>query len=308
MSQVAWENKSSEINSINNILNTNISNTLNYHTDSVNQIILLQDERIASCSEDKSIIIYNKEDYSIQLQINLDGYIYNIIQGNNGYIFASIAGGIISIIKLTSLNSYEIIQNFKPHNKRVNKIIELKDGRYVSCSSDKTIKIWTFNNNELILDNTLNQNNEISSIIEFKENEITSIPEGNSSIIFWNINELKVISQINQIECNYGVNNIKKLLNDIIIVGGKKFIYLINNYELINKIEINSECYSICYLNDGSILTGDKKGYIKKWNLNNYELKLIEENKVHDNSILVISQLKDGLLLSGSEDTKINIY
>ena len=104
------------------------------------------------------------------------------------------------------------------------------------------------------------------------------------------------------------MNNIKKLLNDIIIVGGKKFIYLINNYELINKIEINSECYSICYLNDGSILTGDKKGYIKKWNLNNYELKLIEENKVHDNSILVISQLKDGLLLSGSEDTKINIY
>ena len=71
-----------------------------------------------------------------------------------------------------------------------------------------------------------------------------------------------------------------------------------------------NKVYNLNYLwyNNCSILTGDKKGYIKKWNLNNYELKLIEENKVHDNSILVISQLKDGLLLSGSEDTKINIY
>ena len=291
-----------------NILNTNISNTLNYHTDFVNQIILLQDGRIASCSNDYSIIIYNKEDYSIQLQIqNLDNSVYNIIQGNNGYIFASIGYGTITIIKLTSLTSYQIIQNFKPHNRDDNKIIELKDGRYVSCSDDKTIKIWKFNNNELILDKTLNQDNYISSIIELKENEIISIPDGNSSIIFWNINELKIISQINQIECNYGWNNIKKLLNNIIIVGGKKFIYLINNYNLINKIEINSECYSICYVNDGSILTGHENGYIKQWDLNNNELKLIGEKKVHDYTIRVISQLKNDSILSGCFK-KINIY
>ena len=73
------------------------------------------------------------------------------------------------------------------------------------------------------------------------------------------------------------MNKIKKLLNDIIIVGGKKFIYLINNYNLINKIEINSECYSVCYLYDGSILTEHGNGYIKQWDLNNNELKLIGE-------------------------------
>ena len=61
--------------------------------------------------------------------------------------------------------------------------------------------------------------------MELKENEIISTPYGNSSIIFWNINELKIISQINQIEC-YCWNIISKLLNDIIIVGGTKFIYL----------------------------------------------------------------------------------
>ena len=99
--------------------------------------------------------------------------------------------------------------------------------------------------------------------MELKENEIISTPNGNSSIIFWNINELKIISQINQIECTGCWNIISKLLNDIIIIGGKKYIYLINNYNLINKIEINSDCYSVCYLYDGSILTGHKNGYIK---------------------------------------------
>ena len=292
-----------------NILNNKISNTLNHHTNYINQIILLQDGRFASSSSDNSIIIYNKENYSIQLQIqNLISCVYNIFQSNNGYIFALISNGTISIFKLISLNSYQNIQNIKAHNYSVRKIIELKNGRYISCSFDKTIKIWKFNNNELLLDKIINQDNEISNIIEIEENEIISIPNGNSSIIFWNINQLKIISQINQIECTYCWNNLIKLLNKIIIVGGIKFIYLINNHNLIKKIEINSECYSICFLNDGSILTGHKNGYIKQWNLNNNELILSGEKKVHNKEIRVISQIKIDLILSGSNDEKINIY
>ena len=99
-----------------------------------------------------------------------------------------------------------------------------------------------------------------------------------------------------------------KIFNDIIIVGGREYIYLINNYNLINKIEINSDCYSICYLYDGSILTGHKNGYIKQWDLNNSKLKLIEEKKLHNDRIRVISQLKNDLIVSGSNDKKINIY
>ena len=50
-------------------------------------------------------------------------------------------------IKLTFLNSYQNIQNFKAHNGDVNEIFELKDGRYINCSDDKKIKIWNINNN-----------------------------------------------------------------------------------------------------------------------------------------------------------------
>ena len=240
-----------------NILNSNISNAFNFHSDYINQIILLKDGRIASSSNDKSIIIYNKINYSIQLQIkNLDDCVYNIIQGSNDNIYASIGNGTISIFKLTSLTTYEKIQTFKIHNDKVRKIIELKDGRFASCSKDKTIQIWEFNNNELIIYHIFNQDNSISCILESNENEIISTPEGNGSINFWNINESLIISKISKIECNWSWNNLKKSLNDIIIVAGIKYIYLINNYELINKIEINYDCYSVCCLNNVNILTG----------------------------------------------------
>ena len=73
------------------------------------------------------------------------------------------------------------------------------------------------------------------------------------------------------------------------------------------KYLINSDYYIVFYLYDGSILTGHENGYIKQWDLNNNELKLIGEKKVHDGEIRVISQLKNDLILSGSYQ-KINIY
>ena len=45
----------------------------------------------------------------------------------------------ISIFKLIPLNIYQNIQNIQVYNDFVKKIIEIKDGRYVSYLYDKTI-------------------------------------------------------------------------------------------------------------------------------------------------------------------------
>ena len=235
------------------------------------------------------------------------------MQGSNDYIFASLYSGNISFFKLNTNNSHPNIQNINAHKDKVRKIIELKDGRYVSCSGDKTIKIWKFINNELISDKIIYDNNIInsfSSIEEVNENEIISTPiNENGSIIFWNINEGKIISQINGIACVFCWNLLKKISNNTFIVGGAREIYLIKDYELIDRIQIELGCdiYSICYLNNGNILTGDKNGFIKYWNFNNHKLKFIKEKKFHDNRIRVISQISDDLILSGSYDKKIKI-
>ena len=288
-------------------------NTLNYHSDVVNQIILLKDGRIASSSNDKSIIIYN-QDFSVQLQIkNFDSEVLNIMQGSNDYIFASLYSGNISFFKLNSKNFFTKILNINAHKDKVRKIIELKDGRYVSCSGDNTIKIWKFINNNLITDKIIYDNNiinSLSSIEEVNDNEIISTPiNENGSIIFWNINEGKIISQINDIACVFCWNLLKKISNNTFIVGGAREIYLIKDYKLIDRIqiELQREIYSICYLNNGNILTGHFNGYIKYWNFNNNKLKYIDEKKFHQTSIRVISQINDNSILTGSDDITINL-
>ena len=94
------------------------------------------------------------------------------------------------------------------------------------------------------------------------------------------------------------------------MVGGKKYSYLFSivNYNLTSKIEIDSQCYSICCLSDGTILTGHENGYIKQYNFINNELKLIAQKKHHNGIIRVIYQLNNDLILSDSDDRTINIY
>ncbi len=294
-----------------NVLKYEFYKPLNYHKDTVNQIILLKDGRIASSSNDKSILIYDKEMKDIQLSINnLKSNVLNIMQSNEGYIFASLDSGSILIFKLLSSNSYQLIQEIKGHNARVTKIIQIKDGRFISCSNDKTIKIWNFLDEELILDKTLNEYKEsgISSIIEFKENEIISTPYKDGSIVFWSLQELKIIEKINNIKCDWDWNVIEKINEDSIIVGGRKSLYLIKNYKLVIDIKIDSYCYCICYLSNGYILTGHKNGNIKEWKLISNKLKFIGEKKVHEKLISVIYEIKNNFLLSGSHDNKINFY
>ena len=71
---------------------------------------------------------------------------------------------------------------------------------------------------------------------------------------------------------------------------------------------MDSNCYSICYLSNGDILTGHKNGNIKEWKLINNELKFIGEKKVHEKLITVIYEIKNNFLLSGSQDKIINIF
>ena len=88
----------------------------------------------------------------------------------------------------------------------------------------------------MILDTTISTD-KVSSIEE-GENEIISTPIlENGSIIFWNINTLEKIAQINGIACVFCWNILKKISNNTFIVGGARNIYLIKDYKLIDNIK-----------------------------------------------------------------------
>ena len=100
---------------------------------------------------------------------------------------------------------------------------------------------------------------------------------------------------------------------DLLLITGENKISIVNvnTYNIINVIEASgSGCiYSACLLNKDIILTGDAKGRIIQWKIENDNLKLISKKEnAHDDEIYTLSKLDNGLILSGSCDKTVKIW
>ena len=114
--------------------------TLNDHTNYVNNIIVLNDGRLCSCSSDQKMIIYNKN-YEIDLTIKDNCNIYYHSQLSNNDLISCCKDNTLKIYNLYNVNQYSLIQTLKSHEKPVLKVIEVND-KLISCAFDKTVKIW----------------------------------------------------------------------------------------------------------------------------------------------------------------------
>ena len=111
---------------------------LTFHTENVYCLILLNDGRIASCSCDKSIIIYNKNTYKPDLIIKEHSAQINSLTQLTSGILASCSDD--EAIKLFNINgnNYNVLQTLSHHTNSVYKIIELKNKQLASCSADSS--------------------------------------------------------------------------------------------------------------------------------------------------------------------------
>ena len=195
---------------------------------------------IKECEKENKIIeVYHKNENKIKL-INLQNI--NSIQPHNNHIYSISSfpsGNIISVSKDNSIKIYDIhfniLQNIiNAHDDAIG-YIEVKDeNNFMTCSSDKSIKLWIKKGNKFIINKILNNCHEqlIVKVI-YLDNNIISCSWDNT-IKFW-------------IENNNSYNN------TIILT-------------FFNKI-----C-SILYLNDKNILISSGLDGTKFWNLNKNEI------------------------------------
>ena len=104
----------------------------------VHCLLRLKDRRVASCSSDKSIRIYDpSNDYHCDQVIERHSYsILSICELDDGTIASCSWNNLIIIGDYTINNPFE---------KYVFKVITLPNNRIASCPGDKTIKIWKSN-------------------------------------------------------------------------------------------------------------------------------------------------------------------
>ena len=94
-----------------------------YHTDSVMSCIVLNDGRIATCSYDKSIIIYNNKSFKPDIIIKEHNNVVNdILQLSSGKLASCSDDNTIKIFNIKN-NNYEVIQTLKYHKMGVIEII-----------------------------------------------------------------------------------------------------------------------------------------------------------------------------------------
>lgn len=313
------------MNNINNfdISNIYLENSIKINTQSIYCLLILNDGRICSASNDSKINILNKYTYETEITIDIfQNGIYYISQLKNLNLICC-SEKIIKIIKILDKNKksnklFEVIQTLSKHNNKIWKVIELSDNNLISCSSDKTIIIWENNNNfykfkyfiPIIADS-------VRSIIETKINEIAYTSFYEQKLYFYNTktrNQIKILTKIFSSGWN---NDIFYYNENYIFVGGNLNIYLINikKYIIINSFETDNYILSFLLIGNNYLLTGDNKGNIYQWMFNEKEENLsLMSKKIEkslnnlEKSIYNIKLIDNNRLITASEDSTIKIW
>ena len=305
------------------ISNIYLENTIKINTQSIYCLLILNDGRICSASNDSKINILNKFTYETEITIDIfQNGIYYISQLKNLNLICC-SEKIIKIIKILDKNKksnklFEVIQTLSKHSNKIWKVIELSDNNLISCSSDKTIIIWENNNNfykfkyfiPIIADS-------VRSIIETKINEIAYTSFYEQKLYFYNTktrNQIKILTKIFSSGWN---NDIFYYNENYIFVGGNLNIYLINikKYIIINSFETDNYILSFLLMGNNYLLTGDNKGNIYQWMFNEKEENLsLMSKKIEkslnnlEKSIYNIKLIDNNRLITASEDSTIKIW
>ena len=297
--------------------NINLKNPihkLNYHSGSVNCLAILNDGRLVSGSDDNKIIIYSKTTFQPDLTIKEHkSHIYYITQLVSGLLASCSYDKTIKLINIKG-NNYKTLQTLNYHTNSIYKILELKNKYLVSCSEDKSIIFYFKDNSKYKLDYKKITNGSCRTITQTKENEISYLEFINNSynIYFFDLNERKIKSSISNVSSTGSLGSFNMLTKDLLVIGGKNNISIINinEYKLIRIIEVpDSSIYGFCMLNKNIFLTGDNNGKIRQWKLEGDNLTLISiKENTHGDYINSIIKLVDGHIATCSSDKSIKIW
>ena len=285
-----------------------------YHTNCINCATVLNDGRFATGSDDNSIIIYNNKTFKPDLTIKEhSSYVYSLIQLSSGILCSGSSDKTIKLYNING-NTYNVLQTLSYHTDTVTKIIELRNKKLVSCSGDNTIIFYFKDNNQYTKDFNIKTNGYNGPIIQTKNNEICYYEDTNSALCFFDLQERKNITKINNISVtDYICDILLMMSNDLLLAAGenKLTIININSHSIIRNIDVSGSSWicSACLLTNDIILTADYYHRIIQWRIQHDNLELISKKEnAHDSCINVLKKIGNGLIMSGDYNGEVKIW
>ena len=176
-----------------------------------------------------------------------------------------------NFINIYQNKTYITLSKIKAHDSDITYIKQIKNGNIISCSKDKSLKIWEQKNNNLTqLHILLSHTGSVNKVYEYKQNYFISCSD-DSTLKIWNINiNIKTLNKHND-----SIVNILLIKHNILISASRdKILYFwnIDNFSIKGIIE-NIHCYSnnsmVNYNN--YLFIGGLKGIIYICNINTYQ-------------------------------------
>ena len=279
--------------------------TITDHTDSVYSLLRLKDGRVASCSYDKTIKIYDpSNDYHCDQVIKRHSYgIYSICELDDGTIVSCSWDRSIIIGDYTINNA---------HDDTIWKVITLPYNRIASCSLDKTIKIWKSNPpySDIPIIVLKGHNSSVSSLLYIKERDIMISGSEDDTLLLWNMSTYQCMTVMEGVYCCW-INALYQIDKDRVIVGGKNSFSIVNidKCEIEKRIEDKSLGYVRCFLklrDNKTILCGCRNGIFFFYDMKREESRITKNN--HNNNILDLLLIDDNTFLSCSKDKTIKVW
>ena len=283
--------------------------TITDHTDVIYSLLLLNDNRIASCSNDKTIRIFNPSNNYICEKVikNNKEWIRTICQLDNGTIVSS--SGDQSIII-----DHFLIET--AHNKflydYLSKIISLPNNRFASCSGDTTIKIWKGSPpySATPIHTLSGHSGWVRSLLYIRERDVLISGSEDDSLRLWNMSRYQCENIIKGVTCCWS-NSLYRIDKDRVIVGNKNMFYIvdIDKCKIENTVKDRQLKYVKCFVklrDNNTIVCGCDNGVFCFYDINTNKYTITKKN--HNDVIVDLLRGDDDTFISCSWDKTIKVW
>ena len=281
------------------------------HKSQIISLLLLKDNRIASCSYDSTIKIYDpSNDYHCDIIITSHTLaVLSLCQLDNSNIVSCSDDLSIRIFSITK-DSYSLINSYdKAHSKPVSKLITLSNNRYASASNDATIKIWSQAPYKDTPIATLQCERDVFSILEMKDKDLLISGGFDRMLRIWDLKSYQCISVVKETQC-FSRNSLYQIDNDRVAVGEDCKITIVNIPKCIIESRIEDKEFgyvsSIMKLNEDVMLYGCYNGKYVKYDLNSKKYEI--NNDMHTGNVSDMIKLTNESFVTCSFDNCIKVW
>jgi len=268
--------------------------TLLGHTASVQAIIVLKDNNLASCSSDGTIRLWKWN--NAYLTLFTERMVSKLIACYDSALASTSIDGDIKLWRYNG-SYFDCFKTLVGHRREITALIELSDGILASASYDKSIRLWYGGESTSILSNDAET---VATLIERKDRTLAS-GSWDGKIRIWKRDGTCIQTLVHGDVVRFLIER-----QDGTLISGSSdgSIKLWKDSHKLTDLSAHKPMCTLIERKDGNLASGSKDGTIQIWK-NSYCLQTLTG---HTDWITVLVDRKDGSLASASQDSTIKIW